>query len=991
MQMPLLEPKVERIAPNAQPSDDRAPDSLAAGVAEPLATELRGIVGADGLLGRASDLVRYASDASPYRKIPRAVVRPRDVTQVAALMKYCRDRDVPLVFRSGGTSLNGQSQTDGILADVRHHWGGIEVLDEEGLRVRVKPGAILGHVNRLLAPYGRKLGPDPASTDIATVGGVVANNSGGMRCGIVRDSYSTISSITFALPSGTVIDTADPDAAERFDAAEPDLSAELTAIRDELRADADLRERVRRKFQIKNTTGYRLCAFLDADEPVEIFKRLLIGSEGTLAFIAEVVYETVPLPTVTTTAWAHFDSIKAATDPVAELVEAGATAVELMVAPALMVAANSIEGAPEYWKELPLESAALLIEFGADDTDGLAKGEAALDAVLEEHPPFRLVEFSRDPETIEVNWRVREGLHGLIGQFRAPGSALIVEDVCVPPAQIADAAEDLRALLGEHGFLPGVAGHASAGNLHFMLTPDFGNPEDVDRYEKFIAALVELILDRYDGSLKAEHGTGVNMAPFVEREWGSTATELMWRVKEAADPGTVLGPGVLLNRDPDCHLQDLKTTPEIEEVATKCVECGFCEPVCPSRGLTTTPRQRIVLRREMARQPAGSPLLAALLEEFEYDGLETCAADSTCKSACPLGIDTGAMVKGMRAAEHSAREEGMALRAAENWDKVERASRSGLRAGAAVAGVIGDGPVKGIAGAARKAVSAELVPDWEPPMPPPAPSGLPPTVRDGAHAVYLPACVNRIFGRSPERGTGAGPGGAQAHSVPEALTTVSARAGKPVWIPGEVAGTCCSTPWTSKGYQRGAEAMANATVEKLWRWSNEGELPVVIDATSCTHGLLESRGNLTEANQERLDELTILDSIEWAGRHLLTHLEVNEKVGTIVVHPTCSSKHLGLDGELALVAGTLAEEVVVPEKATCCGFAGDRGFLHPELTESATREEAAEVKEAGGDAHVCANRTCEIGMERATGERYESFVYLLERATRGSEIRRCAS
>lgn len=981
--MPLIETKIERIAPEPQPGDDRAPDALASGVAEPLAAELRGIVGAEGLLGRASDIVRYASDASPYRKLPQAVVRPRDVGQVAALMAYCRERDVPLVFRAGGTSLNGQSQTDGVLADVRHHWGGIEVLDDAAERVRVKPGAILGHVNRVLAPYGRKLGPDPASTDIATVGGVVANNSGGMRCGIVRDSYSTIASIKFALPSGTVIDTADPDAAERFERSEPELAAELEAIRDELRADADLRERVRRKFEIKNTTGYRLCAFLDADEPVEIFKRLLIGSEGTLAFIAEVVYETVPLPAVTTTAWAHFDSIKSATDSVPELVAAGATAVELMVAPALMVAANSIAGTPEYWKELPLESAALLIEFGAEDTEGLAEGEAAAAKVFEAHTPFREVEFSRDPERIEINWKVREGLHGLIGQFRAPGSALIVEDVCVPPARIAEAAEELRALLGEHGFLPGVAGHASAGNLHFMLTPDFGKPEDVERYETFIAALVELILDRYDGSLKAEHGTGVNMAPFVEREWGKDATELMWRIKRAADPETVLGPGVLLNRDPDCHLRDLKTTPEIEEVATKCVECGFCEPVCPSRGLTTTPRQRIVLRREMARQPAGSPLLRALLEEYDYDGLQTCAADGTCKEACPLGIDTGVMVKSMRGSLHGPREERAALKAAKRWAKVERAARGGLSAGAAVSNVIGDGPLEGVTGAARRMIGAELVPEWEPPMPPPAPTMPPPTVRPGAHAVYLPACVNRIFGRSASD-YGYADGGAEAHSVPEALATVSARAGKPVWIPSDVAGTCCSLPWTSKAFKSGAEAMANATIEKLWRWSEEGELPVVIDATSCTHGLLEARDALTEENQGRLDAMTILDSIEWCGRHLLTDLEVTRKVSSAVLHPTCSSKHLGLDGELRLIAGAIAEEVVVPETATCCGFAGDRGFLHPELTAAATSEEAAEVRETGGDAHLCANRTCEIGLERATGERYESFVYLLERATRPS-------
>ena len=162
--------------------------------------------------------------------------------------------------------------------------------------------------------------------------------------------------------------------------------------------------------------------------------------------------------------------------------------------------------------------------------------------------------------------------------------------------------------------------------------------------------LIELVIDRYDGSLKAEHGTGVNMAPFVEREWGPKATELMRRVKRLADPDGVLAPGVLINDDPGVHLKNLKTTPAIEEEVTTCVECGFCEPVCPSRHLTTTPRQRIVLRREMARQAPGSPVLEALLDEYEYDALETCAADGTCMLACPLGIDTGKFVKSLRGA-----------------------------------------------------------------------------------------------------------------------------------------------------------------------------------------------------------------------------------------------------------------------------------------------------------------------------------------------------
>ncbi|HEX3563263.1 MAG TPA: FAD-binding oxidoreductase, partial [Solirubrobacterales bacterium] len=387
--MELLAPDVTRIAPEgSEGSNDRAPDELASGTPEPLRSELIGLLGEDRVLTRVIDLVRYASDASPYRMLPKAVVMARDAGDVSKVFDYCRASKVPLTFRAGGTSLNGQSQTDGILVDVRRHWTGVEVLDD-GASARVKPGTVLGHANRVLWPYGRKLGPDPASTDIACIGGVLANNSGGMRCGIVADSYSTVRSLTFVLPSGTVIDTAAPDAAERFAQAEPELAKGLAEIRDEIRADTELSERIRKKFQIKNTTGYRLCAFLDADEPIEIFRRLLIGSEGTLGFIAEAVMDTVPKPSHTTVSWLHFDGIESATEPVTALVEAGATAVELMVAPALMVAANNIAGAPQDWLELPPTSAALLVEFGAESDGELDKLVAGAEEILREHETIK--------------------------------------------------------------------------------------------------------------------------------------------------------------------------------------------------------------------------------------------------------------------------------------------------------------------------------------------------------------------------------------------------------------------------------------------------------------------------------------------------------------------------------------------------------------------------------------------------------------------------
>ncbi len=944
----------------SKPAPDRAPDSLAAGTPQPLRGELEQLLGADRVLARASDIVRYASDASPYRLLPQVVVMARDAGDVAKTLAFGKRSGIPVTFRAGGTSLNGQGQSEGILVDVRRHFSGVAV-EDDGARARVKPGTVLGHANRVLAPHGRKLGPDPASTDIACVGGVIANNSGGMRCGVTKDSYSTVSSMTLVLPSGTTIDTGAPGAAERFAAEEPELAEGLEAIRDEIRADTELSERIRRKFAIKNTTGYRLCAFLDADEPLEIFRRLVVGSEGTLAFVAEAVFETVPLPARTTTAWIHFPGIEEAIATVRDFVDSGAMAVELMVAPALITAAWNMVGAPEEWKELPPESAVLLIEYGGADEDELASQVAKAEQILSAHETIQPFAFTRELEEIELAWRVREGLHGLIGRLRLPGTALIVEDVCVPPERIAEGARDLQALLGEHGFLPGVAGHASAGNLHFMLTPDFAKQEDLERYEAFMAKLVELIVGKYDGSLKAEHGTGINMAPYVEREWGEEATALMWRVKRLADPDGVLNPGVVLNRDPDVHLRNLKTTPAIEDSANTCVECGFCEPVCPSRNLTTTPRQRIVLRREIARQPEGSLLRKALLEEYEYDSLETCAADGSCQLACPVGIDTGALVKELRKEGHGERAEAAALAAAKRWRTVEATSRLGLRLGGPLARLTKRG--RGLPGAAQGGAGGVPLPT----LPAFVGRGTPPAPRSAAAAIYVPSCTNRIFGGNPV----------------EALVAVSARAGMPVWIPDDVAGSCCGLPWSSKGFGAAHAHKANEMVERLWGWSGEGALPIVVDAASCTQGIADpGEGVLSEENAARLAQLEILDSVAWAHDHLLPKLEVGEKVASATVHPTCATRHMGLVPRLRSLVGALADDVYVAPSATCCGFAGDRGISHPELTESATRPQAEELAGRHFDVHLSNNRTCEIGLSRATGASYESVLIKLEELTR---------
>jgi len=970
----LFTPDVRKLAPGpGEPQRDRAPDLVAAGTPGWLRDDLVALVGSDRVLTRAIDLVRFATDASPYRLFPKVVVIAREIDDVRKILAYAREKRQTVTFRAAGTSLSGQAQGDGILVDVRRHWSGTTV-EAGGRRLRVRPGTILARANLALLPHGHRLGPDPASASACTIGGVVANNSSGMCCGTTQNSYKTLSALTFMLPSGTLIDTGTANAEQQFAAAEPALATGLLDIKREIEADAELCARLRKKFSIKNTTGYHMEAFLDGDTPLEIFRRLIVGSEGTLAFIAEAVFTTIPDDQYRLTAFMIFPDMHAACAAVKPFVDGGAAAVELTDRASLR-AVEGKPGVPDRWKALPEGATALLVEFREPSAAAREEARLRADSTLANLTLLEPAEFTQDPVLAAQYWNVRSGLLASVGGARPSGTSFILEDVCFPPERLADGALDLQALFRRHGYAGVIFGHASAGNLHFLITPSLNEEKEVARFDAFMQDVVALVVDRYDGSLKAEHGTGRNIAPFVEREWGAKLTGMMWKLKRLADPLGILAPGVMLSEDPGSHLHHLHTAPVVESVVDRCIECGFCERVCPSRDLTTTPRQRIALRREMVRQPEGSPVQQAILADFDYAAVQTCAGDGTCEIACPVGINTGVLMKHYRHLEHGRTAERVAATLARHFGPVERAARIAVRAAGATAGVFGHGPLTALTNAARTVASNDLMPGWLPNMPGAAKPTLPETRRDGAAAVYFTACVNRIFGHSPDH--------VRAASIAEALVAVSLRAGLPVWIPEDIGGHCCATIWHSKGYEEGNALMANRTAESLWRWSDGARLPIVCDASSCSFGITrEIVPYLTAENSERHAQLTILDSIAWAHDRLLPRLTIARKVGSAVVHPSCSTNHLGIAKKLEALAAAMAEVAVTPASANCCGFAGDRGFLHPELTRSATAEEAAEVAERDYDAYLGSNRTCEIGLNLATGKDYASFVYLLDELTR---------
>lgn len=911
---------------------------------------------------RPIDLAAHANDASHYLLQPQAVVLPDGAGEVAKLLQLgVRDR-LSLTFRSGGTSLSGQSVSDGVLVDTRRHFRGFEVLDG-GRAVRLEPGLTVTDVNARLAAYGRKIGPDPASSVACTIGGVVANNSSGMSCGTEFNTYSTLRSLTLVLASGTVIDTGRPDADDELRHRERELYEGLDRLRRRVNDEPHSVERLRHLFSMKNTMGYGLNAFLDFERPIDVLAHLLVGSEGTLGFVADVVLETLPVLPHAATSMLVFANTADATDALPPLLEAGARTLELLDARALVVA-QSDPAAPESVRSLAVEGhAGLLVEFQTATADELDAVQADAEPVLGALPLTRDAGLTREPGARASLWALRKGLYTAVAAARPSGTTALLEDISVPVPTLPSTCDGLTELFDRHGYEGSVIfGHAKDGNVHFMVNERFDDPDELERYRRFTDDMVDLVLGQ-DGTLKAEHGTGRIMTPFVRRQYGDELYDVMRQVKALCDPTGLLNPGIILSDRPDAHLVDLKTVPTVDHEVDSCVECGYCEPVCPSRRVTTTPRQRIVLRRAAAKDPE---LAAAIEADYAYEAVDTCAADGMCATACPVRINTGDLMKRLRSERHSDRAQRAGAAVAKRWQGVSGTARVALTAASAVPGL-----ASAASSAARRVLSTDLVPLYTREIPSGGDHRPGPARPVDADVVFFPTCLHQVF--APDRGEGS------AH----AFLRLAERAGVVVAVPEGIGRMCCGVPWESKGFTEGSREMARRVVDGLWRATGGGRLPVVVDASSCTHGL-DGMAELLPGD-ERVAALRFVDAVAFTAQEILGKLAVAARASSLTLHPTCSTTHLGIGDDLRVVAEAVADEVVVPTAWGCCGYAGDRGMLHPELTDAATAEQATEVRAHPTELYASCNRTCEMGMSRATGADYRHVLELLdERSTPAS-------
>lgn len=933
---------------------------------EHLHRDLQDFIPMSRLISDPLRTLAYGTDASLYRMIPKLVVRVESEAEMQRILRLAHRHGTPVTFRAAGTSLSGQAVTDSVLLQLGDGWRGWRI-GERAATISLQPGVIGGHANRCLAPYQRKIGPDPASINACLIGGIAANNASGMCCGTAQNSYKTLKSMRLMLADGTVVDTGDGASRLAFRASHGALLDQLAQLGQRTRADTVLAERIRAKFKIKNTCGYSLNALVDFEDPFEILQHLMIGSEGTLGFISEITYHTVEEHTHKATALMIFAEIKTACEAVAALKRQPVAAVELMDRASLR-SVESKPGMPDYFKALPEAAAALLVETRAMDAARLNTQVAAICAAIPETATLFPFQFTDRPEEFTRLWAIRQGLFPSVGSARATGTTVIIEDVAVTVPKLAAMTLDLQRLFGKHGYGGSIIfGHALEGNLHFVITPDFSKPGETERYQRFMDDVCEMIVHQYDGSLKAEHGTGRNIAPFVELEWGKQAYQLMREIKTLFDARNLLNPGVILNEDRQVHLKNIKSMAAVDALVDKCIECGFCEPNCPSRALTLSPRQRIVGLREVARlKEAGDDVqrLQILDETYQYQGVDTCAGDSLCSLTCPVGINTGAMMRKIRSQQHGTTAQWIGRFVADHFAGVTAATRLGLRAAAVSHRVLGDELHGSLMRGVRK-LSGDRIAPWNPYLP--AAGAMPKAEANAAadrpRVVYFPSCASRTMGPAQ--------GDPEQDALPVKTVALLRKSGFNVILPHDSAALCCGQPFESKGMPDQANAKWRQLEQALLAASRNGRDPIVFDTTPCALRAKDARPPV---------ELQVYDITEFIHDVVLERLSICKRAETVAVHATCSNIHMGLQAKLKAIAQACVDNVIVPEQVGCCGWAGDKGFTHPELNASALRDLKAALPDECLSGYST-SRTCEIGLSLHSGRFYRSIVYLVDRCS----------
>lgn len=907
----------------------------------------------------------WGTDAGFYRLIPQIVIRSNSEEEVSMLLKAADKYQLPVTFRAAGTSLSGQAISDSILIVAGKHWEQYEVL-EGGKAIRLQPGIIGQRVNEILKPYGQKFAPDPASVKSAMVGGIVMNNASGMNCGTHANSDKVLRSVRMVLADGTRLDTGNPESRRAFQGKRPDFIRRIEELRDQVRANKSLAERIRYKYTIKNVTGLNILPFIRFDDPFDIIAHLLVGSEGTLAFLSEVTMATEYDYPCKASAMLYFSDIKEACRAVVAMKKLTNEQGNWIVKGAELLDKKSLASVNDTTGE---NLTAVLTETKAHTPEELQQYIRQIETCLQEFNTYTPVHFTDKPEEYSRYWAIRSGIFPSVGGTRKLGTTCLIEDVAFHIEDLPEATAELQALLARHGYEDAcIYGHALEGNYHFILNQSFHTDEEVKRYEDLMNDVKTLVVDKYDGSLKAEHGTGRNMAPFVRYEWGDDAFELMKSIKQLFDPKNLLNPGVIFNDDPKCHIKHFKPLPLTNPKVDRCIECGFCEVNCLTCGFTLSSRQRIVIQREISRlrQNGDDPQrLATLLKEYKYWGNQTCAGDGLCSMSCPMHINTGELTHDIRQAELPKGSKGYQMGdfAARHFAGIKNSLRPVLTLADTAHAVMGTTLMTSLTRGMHQTLG---IPLWTPAMP--KAYRIRKQLRSHITAkpdkvVYFPSCINQTMGlarKSPEE-----------MALVDKMVSLLQKGGFEVIFPDNMNKLCCGTIWESKGMMDIADRKSKELEEALWKASEEGRYPVLCDQSPCLHRM-----------RETIKKMKLYEPAEFIYNFLRDRLIFTPTDEPVAIHITCSMRRMGLADTIINVAKLCSKNVFVPEEIGCCGFAGDRGFTHPEVNAYALRKLRPQLEEKGIQRGYSNSRTCEIGLTTNSGIPYVSIAYLVDRCTR---------
>ena len=908
----------------------------------------------------------YGVDASCYSYLPKVVVKAEDEREVRRLIRLCQQCGTPFTFRAAGSSLSGQCSSEDVLIVCNDGFKKMEVIDD-GKALRCECGVIGSDANDLLKPYNRKIGPDPATLATALVGGILNNNSSGMCCGTAQNSYKTIRSIRVVLLDGSILDTSDKKSIDQFLKEKPQMVEDILQLRKEILADEELTHLIHHKYKIKNTTGYGLNSLVDFEDIIDIINHLFIGSEGTLGFVSEIVYNTVEDVPHKGCGLMFFSTLNDASLAVVALANMGrekVVAAEMMDYQSLR-AVQSLENVPEFVREVPEGTSAILFQTESYSKEIVDENLAFIKEQLKDIPTAIPSLYSQDPKEYDSWWAIRKGILPIVGGQRRKGTTVITEDVCFQIEDFTKGIEMLTELFHKYDFVDGgvIFGHALSGNVHFNITPDFSDPKDTKNFGDLVKEMSERV-SGFGGSLKAEHGTGRMVAPFIEMEWGRKAYEINRRIKAIFDPTRILNPDVMITDDPDVYKKNLKAQCVIDDAFTICMECGFCEKHCPSRNLTLTPRQRIALLRETKRlENEGNFTLASELRKgYEYYGVETCAACSMCKGLCPLSIDTAQIALSMRRIDPPA--PGLAKKIYDNFSSTLEMCRAGVS-------------LEGIAGAiiTQKAISKITeglhgVTGVTPYVPKTTPKAnryklknrIKPT--NFEKVVYFSTCANRAFRQNQ--------GYDDQRSLQQVVESLCNKAQIDIIYPEHIENLCCGLSF--ENYDDVHERAVKDLHDALMKASQNGKYPIVIDHSACFNHAFK-----------HMPDLEINDISEFLCKFVVPRLDITKCDERVIVHKQCKIKVLGKSQYIEDLARLCSDHVFNIKSFACDGFAGQKGFFTPELNKSATKDLAGEIAEYGATLGVSSSSTCEIGLGENGGIPFVGVAFLLDRCSKAKK------